>query len=202
MDKSKCSFCGSQKVSKKTEERVAEVPGGFSSMYSVALVECAACGFIDSSSQENQDAFNVAYKNAENASFESIYKQLSGSGFSAAYIERALHLPQRTLARWKGQNRSAAGMTLMNLVAACPWLIKVADHNYDRSVVVKEVVHQAADFFSLMAQSPNHSTTVLMQADVNSLSLFAHVSRNSSSMIEEPSNLISVSQSDEVRKIA
>lgn len=48
-----------------------------------------------------------------------------------AYIERALRLPQRTLARWKTGECSAPAIALLRLVRTYPWLLAVADDSFN-----------------------------------------------------------------------
>lgn len=55
------------------------------------------------------------------------------AGYSMAYMERALGLPMRTMARWKKGSYAKADLALMKVLKAFPWMIKVADEQFKDS---------------------------------------------------------------------
>jgi len=63
-------------------------------------------------------------------------------GGSYAGIERALQLPQGTLRKWvSGQTKpSKAGIALLQFIDACPWLVDVADENFNFDSAMKIMI--------------------------------------------------------------
>lgn len=143
MEKNSCPFCGSENVESKKENRSGKMPDGTSFQYQSDLLSCVDCGTVIDHDGKGEQAYLAAYEVAKKESLEKICRGLADQGLSMAYVERAFHLPQRTIARWKSQGCSASGFALMSLVGLLPWLAKVADQNYDRAFASKEVVTQA-----------------------------------------------------------
>ena len=64
-------------------------------------------------------------------------------------IERALSLPQRTLTKWKNGviKPSAAGLALMKYIRTFPWLIEVAENNFEYNIAQKIYISSAIQIF-------------------------------------------------------
>jgi hypothetical protein len=63
-------------------------------------------------------------------------------------MERALGLPARTLARWKNEQTtspSAAGVALMRIIRTFPWILEVADVQFDKTKARKVLLQAAMD---------------------------------------------------------
>ena len=58
-------------------------------------------------------------------------------------MERALELPSRTIARWKGGEVSAATLALLRITRTFPWILEVADAHFDQSVANYRLVAEA-----------------------------------------------------------
>jgi hypothetical protein len=65
-------------------------------------------------------------ESADRESIPPLLDALAAAGVSMAYVERVLGLPPRTLARWKAGECSAAGLALLRLVRAFPWVLQAA----------------------------------------------------------------------------
>lgn len=156
----KCPFCGSDdiKIKKTVQEEKLPLDQEFS--YEKVTHVCNQCSESGEFSDENDKAYLEAREVAIKYSLESILSNFSEKGFSLVYIERALDLSHRTLSRWKSQGISASGLALMRMVHTFPWLLKVADKDYDRIYANKELVNQAMEVFSAFTNSQNIATNI------------------------------------------
>jgi hypothetical protein len=59
-------------------------------------------------------------------------------------IERALDLPFGFLSDKKNLKLPET-KALLKIIKAFPWMINVADHNFDKKVVKREIIHAAVD---------------------------------------------------------
>jgi hypothetical protein len=152
-----CPACDSSNVrTEKNKEKEKLAITGVELVYDKIIHVCRECDargeFVSDVSEENHEKFIDALKTANTASLDFILKDLSNFTSSMAYLERALELPQRTLSRWKAQGISASGMALMKIVYTYPWILKVADEDFDKQFSKQEVVRQAAEILP----SPDH----------------------------------------------
>jgi transcriptional regulator with XRE-family HTH domain len=69
--------------------------------------------------------------------------ELARQGLSMAYLERALSLSPRTIARWKNGELSASALALLRLVRCFPWLLKVARADFDNDKAHAELCSEA-----------------------------------------------------------
>ena len=59
-------------------------------------------------------------------------------------LERILELPIRYLSIAIGSKKEPEGLRpLLEILRAFPWMLKVADHNWDEQYAKKELAHQA-----------------------------------------------------------
>lgn len=149
-----CPACESENIQTEKLGEEYSYAYGDNFIYQQALHICQDCGekgsFSNQLIEENHETFSVALKEANRSSLDSILVHLSNDGNSMAYIERSLGLPQRTLSRWKAQGASSTGMALMRIIRTYPWMLKVADENFDGGVAFREL---ASNF----AQSVNNA---------------------------------------------
>lgn len=129
----KCPLC-SGKLMIKTEKQNFEY-GETSIETSLYFGECPNCGEkINIPSKNNKiitKAFSTSRINESVRILEEMNKRMSFSN-----IERALRLPQRTLSKWKNGDvkPSAAVSVLLEFLNLFPWLINVADSNFDKKI--------------------------------------------------------------------
>jgi transcriptional regulator with XRE-family HTH domain len=111
-------------------------------------------------SGENDRRIAQALEAAVSMSAKGIIEQLSNRGVSMAYIERALRLPQRTLARWKTGEFSAPGIALLRLIRTYPWLLSVADDSFDPALARQTLIVEAGKAISeVIAESQTAAIT-------------------------------------------
>lgn len=169
----KCPFCGSDdiKIKKTVQEEKLPLDQEFS--YEKVTHVCNQCGESGEFSDENDKAYLEAREVAIKYSLESILSNFSEKGFSLVYIERALDLSHRTLSRWKSQGISASGLALMRMIHTFPWLLEVADKDYDRGYANKKLVNQAMEVLSAIANSQNIVTSCTVSSSQGNLKVSA-----------------------------
>lgn len=92
---------------------------------------------------QNDAVAAEAVKRAISDSARAIIDQLASRGVSMAHFERALRLPQRTLARWKTGEVSHHAVALLRLVRTFPWLLEVADQSFDDAIALQTLIAEA-----------------------------------------------------------
>ncbi len=164
-----CPVCGSLDVAITYESRSCSVPFGVSSPLRTELATCRTCGESGDFRNANAAAIKQAIETADQKSIGSILEWLGASGVSMAFIERALRLPTRTVARWKSGECSASGIALLRLLRTYPWLLEVAGAGFSdlaarravltaASQVVAEAVDSAGFRYSVSASKPEAGT--------------------------------------------
>jgi len=136
MSTNKCPVCGSDKLEKILKKNIFPIPYGQPVEYKEHFDHCLNCDEYGDYSGANDAAIIQAIENAKKSSVATMLDKLNQKGYRFAYIERALGLPQRTTARWKKGEVSASSVALMRVITTYPWILEVADYNYD-SVVSK-----------------------------------------------------------------
>jgi len=99
----------------------------------IEVLTCRKCGF-EEYLPSNDETIARALSDLKKALMVLLLNDLNSSGLPNAYRERALGLPARTLARWKNEvslMQSAAGHALMRLIRTFPWLLQVAEAEFD-----------------------------------------------------------------------
>jgi hypothetical protein len=102
------------------------------------MVKCRNCdeGYQDDGATE---VVRQAIAEADKASLRLIIESLEKERVTMAYMERALGLAPRTIARWKAGETSAAGLALLRIVRTFPWILRVARARFDASAAQREV---------------------------------------------------------------
>lgn len=169
-----CPVCGSEDVEITSEMRSYSAPFGAPTALRTELTACRTCGESGDFRNANAAALKQAIEAADQKSITLILEWLNTSGVSMAFMERALRLPTRTVARWKSGECSASGMALLRLLRTYPWLLEVAAAGFADAVarkavleaagaVVSEAVDAAGLHYSVIA-SRNGIGTVEIQA--------------------------------------
>jgi len=140
-----CPICGSPDVDQQNEVRTYAPPFGTPHTYSIEIAHCRSCGERGDFRGNGSKAAAAAIEIADRESLDAILGSLAADGFSMAYIERALRLPARTVARWKTGEYSKAGLALMRIVRAVPWILEVADANFTQRAVSDALLPAAVD---------------------------------------------------------
>ena len=177
-----CEICGSENVDIVKKSIALPVPFGADAAYEKVISVCKNCGEeIDVTDERERIA---AIAKAEKSSLESIIEFVVKQGFSLANIERALDLPQRTISRWKsGSEPSAAGLTLLRFIRIYPWLLEVAENNYNEFLSKTILINKAAEAFEKLKEfiapsSKGNSALMMMQMrtegeNVNTFAMFS-----------------------------
>jgi hypothetical protein len=167
-----CPVCESEDIQIEKLSQSHSYAYGGEFVFDQTLHVCQDCGekgsFSNQLIEDNHETFSVALKEADRESLESIFEDLSIKGNSLAYIERSLGLAQRTLSRWKSQGASASGMALMRVVRTYPWILKVADENFDNGIALEELTRNAVkSFYETMSSAGfrAHQPKILSQGD-------------------------------------
>lgn len=129
-----CPACGSTELVAKETRLTQQAPFGPSVDYTVAEYTCQTCGESGDFALTNDQRAIQARDESTTRSLVIMLDALAQEGLSNAYLERALELPSRTIARWKNGEHSAAGVTLLRFVRTFPWLLKVSENNYQRHI--------------------------------------------------------------------
>jgi hypothetical protein len=134
-----CPVCGSTDVLTGSINESLPVPFGPAATFTTTQYTCNTCGESGDFAGENNSTINEALKKSTALSVSEMFEYLSKEGITAAYLERALRLPPRTTARWKGGNLSAAALALLRFVRTYPWLLAVADANFESSAAKQKL---------------------------------------------------------------
>ena len=139
----KCPWCGSEEVDTKVEKEQVSAAYGPSIEVESTVNACRTCGEEGDFWNANEAALVKAKEDSTKASIPHMLDMLGEHQCSMAYIERSLALPARTLGHWKANGTTAGSVSLLRLVATFPWLLEIADHQFDASYVRGVLVREA-----------------------------------------------------------
>lgn len=133
MNKKRCPVCGSEEVLEKKETITITEP--FAGEDNIEIIEnkCTVCESKGDFFDQNENIIEETIKNLKQKCVEDILKHFIDNKVSMSSIERALEIPQRTLAKWKNKRSktSSAGIALLRFIRLFPWLLEVAENKYD-----------------------------------------------------------------------
>ncbi len=182
IEKLRCSYCGKYNASMKDYDVELSEPFGGTSVVTMQEVVCDSCGFAEEA-QSNDLIVQKELAVLKRISMVKVLDTLNKQGHSNASMERALGLPARTLARWKNEQSmspSASGIALMRIIRTFPWILDVAEFNFDplaaRSVLL---LHAAKEMMQIQSQNPDWTVTSSSYASENYRAFHMEGSRNS-----------------------
>ncbi len=151
MNKKRCPVCGSEEVLEKKETITITEP--FAGEDNIEIIEnkCSTCESKGDFFDQNENIIEETIKNLKQKSVENILKYFIDNKISMSSIERALEMPQRTLAKWKnkGSKTSSAGIALLRFIRLFPWLLEVAENKYDyqkaENIQINSVIQKILD---------------------------------------------------------
>lgn len=155
-----CPACGSHEVETSYSEQSYSAPFGPTRVFRVRTDTCRTCDESGDFVGANAPIVKAAMEEADRESIEKLLESLNETGVTAAYVERALSLPARTVARWKTSGYSASGLTLLRLVRTFPWLLEVASARFSQAVAVRSLIAAAAKTIQQVAASSGISYSV------------------------------------------
>lgn len=129
----KCPVCGSKRIEFKNANFPIYEPYCDKKVVECKVVQCLDCDY----ESYVEDGLDKKIKEAKSASkqeaLNKILDYLTASNHSYASLERILNIPQRTLHKWKSgvSQPSAAAFTLFKFLRTFPWLLEVAEENFD-----------------------------------------------------------------------
>lgn len=133
MTELECPVCNSHDVTVEKRTNTYSAPYGPELEYTTEVATCSVCGESGDFNGVNTAEIEKAVRSSDLRSVEHMLNHLDEAGFSMAYLERALRLPARTMARWKTGQCSASGLALLRLLRTFPWLAEVAESGFDQT---------------------------------------------------------------------
>jgi hypothetical protein len=157
MSNIQCPSCGSTDVTSKQVPGSMPMPYGPDATFVETLHTCNVCGVSADFTGGNDAIVKQALERSASVSAAAILEDLAEAGITQAHFERALRLPARTAARWKDGGVSAAPLALLRLVRTYPWLLDIADANFEPTEAARAVLRAAAELF--FADVPRQAVT-------------------------------------------
>lgn len=150
-----CPACGSDSISTTEIHNRIHIAYGDDEEYIEIVDHCVSCGEEGDFSGENDTEINKALNIARRHSVCNMVDFLQSQNVKTAYLERALELPARTVNRWKTKEPSASGLTLLRIIRTYPWILEVADADYDETFSRSKLMEQAAKVFYHICETNN-----------------------------------------------
>jgi len=124
-----CPACGSSGFYESHKETILSDNYGGEIQIRIEIRKCDICGF---SHEVDDKSRKEAVTKLKKDAVLNIIDYLSENQKSIAGIERALGLPQRTIAKWKNgtSSPSSAAVALFKFIKVFPWLLDVADNDF------------------------------------------------------------------------
>jgi len=133
MNRNICPLCESEGLEKIERSKV--IYNSFTSNEVIPIVEyrCPICGAVGDLFDDNDHAIEAAINSANIRAISNILDELKDINYSMSAIERAFSLTSRILSKWKSGSSvpSKSGEALLKLIGTLPWLIEIAENNYD-----------------------------------------------------------------------
>jgi DNA-binding transcriptional regulator YiaG len=139
MNKILCPVCGNEVLNESRVFEVLKESFGGQTKISLRKFKCSYCDTEFDSALENDKNIKVAMDDLKMKSINNILNDFNDINVSMASIERVLSIPQRTLTKWKtGKAKpSATAFSLFKYLRTFPWLLEVAENNFDYNIAQK-----------------------------------------------------------------
>ena len=139
MNKITCPVCGSEDLVTTYKSEILKEPFGGQKEISLKKYKCSACSTEFESAKENDVIIKDNVNELKFKSISNIINDFNEANVSMASIERALSIPQRTITKWKnGDNKpSSTAYALFKYLKTFPWLLEVAENNFDYNIAQK-----------------------------------------------------------------
>ena len=186
-----CSYCGQDGVS--VEEKEIELSQPYSGTSKVKKKErvCSHCGFAEDD-VGNDTVILQELSFLKKDSMVKMIESLNSMGLTTASMERSLELPARTLARWKNEETispSAAGIALMRIIRTYPWILALADRQFDSEAARTFLLQQAAsELLKISSEHPDYEMSYGAQVSGSNFELFLRGSRRCDPVVESGEN--------------
>lgn len=151
-----CPACGSININSRHEIRLIPVPFAPTIEHDEVVNLCCDCGMEGDFLRENRVRLPAIIEAAKKESAKRIINDLvEDEKLSMSYMERAFDLPMRTMTRWKSGDISAAGVSLLRLIRTYPWLVEIADSQYDKSFATHRLAGECVNAMKELAEMCN-----------------------------------------------
>lgn len=148
-DKIICPACGSSdSIEEIMETEEIKEPFVESKKIEVTNYRCLLCGAEGDFAGQSKKKYTQALTELKNKAVNRIIEDFDNNNISMASIERALELPQRTLTKWKNglSSPTAAGIALLKIIRTYPWILDVAQSNFNplvsRNVFINNAINE------------------------------------------------------------
>ncbi len=174
-----CPKCGALMGDFCELQEKVMAPYGAMKNYVEQVSSCDECGYEINDDMDGS-RYRALYEKSVTESIPAILDSLSQSGYSMVATERILELPFRTLSRWKASGKpSSGGVALLRLLATLPWLLEVADNNYENTFAEELIMMEAAKIFDKKLYQNNISCHVEeISSGAGSVTMVANFNRN------------------------
>lgn len=144
-----CPVCGLGTLVERGIDHVIKESYGGSVTLPIKEYYCDTCESHGDFFDENEDIIETKTEMLKKKAIENILNDFLDNGMSMAAMERALSLPQRTLTKWKNgvSLPTAPGIALMKFLRTFPWLLEVADHDFEYDKAQKIFLNNALNDF-------------------------------------------------------
>lgn len=137
-EKNICECCGSNNTEIRTSSRFFPIPFSDVLEYNNSVIHCNDCNEdVDVEANQSVDSFlsdeNPDYTAAIRKSIDNMLSDLQKEDISLSHIERSFDIPARTLSKWRNDRNlpSAAALSFLRILRTFPWILNVAEKNYD-----------------------------------------------------------------------
>lgn len=185
MDEIQCPACGSRDIEVTRALRSYAAPYGPAKAYEIEIARCRTCDESGDFREANDRLIKKVVEDADKESVDALVGWLHGAGVSMAYLERALSLPPRTVARWKAGGCSASGLALLRIVRCFPWVLDVAAARFNESAAGVAVIKAAAEAFATATRSAGYACSLQpSRTDSSTFELHARFQKCGASALE------------------
>lgn len=160
-----CPVCGSSKIQTESESRKLKVPFVSDAKYEAIVDVCQECATRGDFCRENSARITASVEKAKQESVVRIIAGLAEKKYTMASMERALGLAQRTMNRWKGGEFSDSSLALLRFIATYPWLVEVADAQFDPKFAQERLMMEAVRVVNGIAESRGMASCVMSHTD-------------------------------------
>ncbi|MFZ2171935.1 MAG: hypothetical protein WAW61_20125 [Methylococcaceae bacterium] len=166
-----CPACGSDSIETTKKKHMIPIVYGNPAVFDEVLERCLVCEESGDFSGANDELIDKAIEVAKKQSVIDMLDALSHKNIKMSYMERALELPTRTIARWKGGELSAATLALLRIIRTFPWILEVADAHFDQSIANYRLVEEAAHVLHDVLKP--HTKQIQMNYDNENVKFYA-----------------------------
>lgn len=187
-----CPACGSTEIKTEINNSVLPEYYGKDVFYKEHIDCCLVCGERGDFSGVNDSMIEKALEKSKKQIINSMLEDLLDAGIKMSYLERTLDLPTRTVSRWKSGESSAASVALLRAIHAFPWILDVADANFDKKYANMKVLNEAVRIWHTELQPHVNNTAVGVVSSFQSLTFHAFVEINKSALVPRLEQAIAI----------